>query len=289
MRRLRVRDRHLGYFFVLPGVLMLVVILGFPAVMAVLNSFFPLWGRGEGFTIANYIRLFHDEVFWQVFNNTLIFVTATVSLHFVLGLAVALALNTQIRARRFFRVMMILPWTVPDVIAGLVWKFMYDPLSGIVNDVLLKTGLIGRPVEWLSNPLLALPSVIVADVWRGYPFVMLILLAGLQAISRDLYEAARIDGASTWQEFRHITIPGLKGVAVVALALDTIWQFRRFGLIYAMTQGGPGYRTAILPILVYKQYFRFFNFEYASAIATVAAIVMLIVSIPYIRAVVREA
>ena len=182
-----------------------------------------------------------------------------------------------------------MPWTLPDVIAGLVWKFMYDPLSGIVNDVLLRVGLIGRPVEWLSDPLLALPSVIVADVWRGFPFVMLILLAGLQAISRDLYEAARIDGASTWQEFRHITIPGLRGVAVVALALDTIWQFRRFGLIYAMTQGGPGYRTAILPILVYKQYFRFFNFEYASAIAAVAAVVMLIISVPYIRAVVREA
>ncbi len=291
-RRLRgpgLQDRYLGYAFILPGILLLLLVLGFPAVMAVLNSFLPLWGKGQGVTISNYVRLARDKVFWQVLWNTLIFVGATVSLHFLLGLAVALALNTEIRARRFFRILMILPWTVPDVIAGLVWRFMYDPLSGIINSVLSKAGLISRPIEWLSSSSLALPSVIIADVWRGFPFVMIILLAGLQAISRELYEAAKIDGASTWQEFWNITLPNLKKVALVALALDTIWQFRRFGLVYTLTQGGPGYRTSILSLLVYQQYFRFFNFEYAAAIATIAAIIMLVISIPYIRSVIREA
>lgn len=268
---------------------MLLLILGFPTFMAVLNSFSPIWSKGFSFTLENYRRLVHDAIFWHALSNTLLFVGGTVALHFVLGLAVALALNAEIKARRFFRVLVILPWTVPDVISGLVWRFMYNPTSGIINDVLMKLGLTGNYVEWLASPKLAMPSIIFADVWRGYPFVMIILLAGLQAIPREQYEAARVDGASPLQEFWHITLPNLKRMIVIALALDVIWQFRRFGLVYTMTQGGPGRTTEILSILVYKQYFKFFNFEYASAIAVVMAIIMLMISFPYIRAIVRRA
>lgn len=279
---------HQGYLFILPCLLFLLLILGFPATMAVLNSFTPIWSRGFSFTLENYNKLFRDPIFWNSLGKTLFFVSGTVALHLVLGLAVALALNAEIRARRFFRVLAILPWTVPDVISGLIWTFMYNPLSGIINDVLMKLNLTGTYIEWLADPTLAMPSIIFADVWRGYPFVMIILLAGLQAIPREQYEAARVDGASPFQEFWHITIPNLKGMVVIALALDTIWQFRRFGLVYTMTQGGPGHSTEILSILVYKQYFRFFNFEYASAIAVVLAIVMLLISLPYVRMIVRR-
>jgi multiple sugar transport system permease protein len=144
---------------------------------------------------------------------------------------------------------------------------MYNPLYGALNDFLSRLGLIDSPVEWLSNPRLALFSVVVVNLWRGFPFVMLILLAGLQAIPEYLYEAAVIDGASKWQCFIHITIPGLRKMIVVALALDIVWEVRRFGLIQAMTGGGPGMLTEVLSTYTYKQYFQYFRFEYASAIA----------------------
>lgn len=287
--KLRTAQQNQGYVFILPCLLLLLLILGFPTFMAVLNSFSPIWSKGFSFTMENYTRLVHDRVFWNALCNTLLFVASTVLLHLFLGLAVALALNAEIRARRFFRLIALLPWTVPDVISGLIWRFMYNPTSGIINDVLMKFHITETYVEWLGSPKLAMPSVILADAWRGYPFVMIILLAGLQAIPRTLYEAAKVDGASWFQEFRHITLPNLKRMMVIAFALDVIWQFRRFGLVYTMTQGGPGRTTEILSILVYKQYFKFFNFEYASAIAVAMAVIMLIISIPYIRMIVRRA
>jgi multiple sugar transport system permease protein len=206
----------------------------------------------------------------------------------ILGLAVAMVLNTALPAKPLFRIIALLPWVVPDVVAGIIWKWMYNPLYGALNDFLLKIGLIHAPVEWLTKPQLALFSVILVNLWRGFPFVMLILLAGLQAIPTYLYEAASIDGASKQQSFFHITIPGLRKMLVVALALDTVWEVRRFGLIQAMTQGGPGVLTEVLSTYTYKQYFKFFRFEYASAISVIMTIVLLLVSLPYIWMISQE-
>lgn len=278
-----------GYWFILPCFILLLGVLGFPMVMAVLNSFAPIWSKGlSGFTFIYYRKLFADPVFFNSLLRTVYFVGATVALHLILGLGVALALNSAIRARRFFRIIAILPWTVPDVIAGLVWACMYDPLSGILNDLLHRLGLIASPVEWLANPTLVMPSVILADVWRGYPFVMLVLLAGLQTIPREQFEAARVDGASAIQEFLYVTLPNLKPMIAIATILDMIWQTRRFGLIWVMTEGGPARATEILSVLAYRQYFKFFNFEYASAISVVLASILLLLGIPYIRMVSRR-
>ncbi len=282
------RQELQGYAFILPCVLMLLLVLGFPTTIAVVNSFTPLWSEVKTFTLANYVKLARDELFWNSLLITFRFVASTVVLHLIVGLAVALALNAQIKANRLFRVIAILPWTVPDVISGLIWRFMYNPTSGIINHLLIQNGLTRTYIEWLALPKLALPSVIFADVWRGYPFVMLILLAGLQAIPRELYEAAKLDGATTLQEFRHVTLPLLSRMIIIAVALDTIWQFRRFGLVYNMTLGGPGHVTEILSLYVYKQYFKYFNFEYASAMAVVMAVIMLIISFPYVRMIVRR-
>lgn len=277
-----------GFMFVLPALLMLLLVLGFPIVVAVLTSFTSPDAETTGSYLDNYWKLFNDDRFYNSLFVTLTFVGGTVLFHLVLGFAVALVLNSQIKARRFFRVILILPWTMPDVISGLIWRFMYNPTAGIINKVLYDLGLIDSPVEWLGDTDLALLSVIFADVWRGYPFVMLILLAGLQSIPLEIYEAAEVDGASTIQEFRHITVPMMRGMIFIAVALDTIWQFRRFGLVFNMTVGGPGNATEILSLYVYKQYFRYFNFEYASAIAVVLALLMLLLSLPYIRAMVRR-
>jgi multiple sugar transport system permease protein len=253
--------------------------------VAVINSFSLPDG---GWTVENYTKLPRDDRFLNSLVVTFTFVFGTVLLHLIVGFIIALALNASVRGKRFFRVVAILPWAVPDVISGLVWRFMYNPTAGIINWVLLELGIVHTYVEWLGDSDLALPSVIFADVWRGYPFVMLILLAGLQAIPSEQYEAAKVDGASALQEFRHITIPNMRGMILIAVALDTIWQFRRFGLVVNMTAGGPGNATEILSLYVYKQYFRYFNFEYAAAIAVVLAIIMLLLSLPYVRAMVRR-
>jgi multiple sugar transport system permease protein len=285
---LRLRPPLTGLAFVLPSLLLLLLVLGLPALMAVANSFTPIWSEAKTFTFDNYVKLQQDRQFWESLWVTIVFVVASVGLHLVLGLTIALALNTEPLGNWFFRIVAILPWTVPDVISGLIWRFMYDPTAGIINYFLGRLGVENPYVEWLAAPHLALPSVIFADVWRGYPFVMLILLAGLQAIPKDLYEAAQVDGASGFQEVRHITIPGLSRMFQIAIALDVIWQFRRFGLVYNMTQGGPGNATEILPLAIYRQYFKYFNFEYASAMAVVLAVIMILVSIPYVRMVVKR-
>ncbi|GAK57561.1 binding-protein-dependent transport systems inner membrane component [Candidatus Vecturithrix granuli] len=284
---MKIKDRYMWIPFVLPGVLLLVLVLGFPAVTSILYSFEPEGDRGS-YTLANYINLLQDPFFKTTFWNTGVFVFFSVASHLVLGLAVALVLNTALPAKPLFRIIALLPWVVPDVVAGIIWKWMYNPLYGAINDLLLRTGLIHNPVEWLTKPQLALFSVILVNLWRGFPFVMLILLAGLQSIPNYLYEAAAIDGASARQSFFHITIPGLRKMLVVALALDTVWEVRRFGLIQAMTQGGPGVLTEVLSTYTYKQYFKFFRFEYASAISVVMTLVLLLVSLPYIWMISQE-
>ena len=275
-------------FFVLPGVLLLVLVLGFPAITSLSYSIKPEQAGPVSYTFSNYMNLLKDPFFSRTFWNTGIFVFLSVASHMVLGLAVAMVLNTALPAKPLFRLIALLPWVVPDVVAGIIWKWMYNPIYGAINDFLLRIGLINTPVEWLSNPALALFSVILVNLWRGFPFVMLILLAGLQAIPRHLYEAAGIDGASRVQSFFHITIPGLRKMIVVALALDIVWEVRRFGLIQAMTQGGPGVLTEVLSTYTYKQYFQFFRFEYASAIAVVMTVVLLLVSLPYIWMISQE-
>lgn len=274
--------------FVLPGVLLLVLVLGFPAITSISYSIQPENKEIASYTFSHYVNLTKDPFFIRTFWNTGIFVFLSVAAHMVLGLAVAMVLNSALPAKPLFRIIALLPWVVPDVVAGIIWKWMYDPIYGALNDVLLKMGLINAPIEWLSNPNLALFSVILVNLWRGFPFVMLILLAGLQAIPQQLYEAAAIDGATKAQSFFHITIPGLKKMIVVALALDIVWEVRRFGLIQSMTHGGPGVLTEVLSTYTYKQYFQFFRFEYASAIAVIMTIVLLAASLPYIWMISQE-
>jgi multiple sugar transport system permease protein len=283
-----IKDRHMWMVFVLPGVILLVMVLGWPAITSILYSFETEKAGDAAFTLANYKSLLKDPFFNTTFWNTTVFVFFSVVAHMILGLAVAMVLNSALPAKPVFRVIALLPWVVPDVVAGIIWKWMFDPIYGALNDLLIKIGLLNTPIEWLSNPKLAMTSAILVNLWRGFPFVMLILLAGLQSIPRHLYEAAAIDGAPKFQQFIHITLPGLKKMIVVALALDIVWEVRRFGLIQAMTQGGPGILTEVLSTYTYKQYFKFFRFEYASAISVVMTIVLLLVSLPYIWMISQE-
>ena len=283
-----IKDRYMWMVFVLPGIVLLILVLGWPAITSILYSFETEQTGDTAYTFSNYASLLKDPFFKKTFWNTGVFVFFSVAAHMILGLAVAIVLNRALPVKPLFRVIALLPWVVPDVVAGIIWKWMLDPIYGSMNDLLLKLGIISNPVEWLSHPKLAMASVIVVNLWRGFPFVMLILLAGLQSIPKHLYEAAAIDGAPKLQQFIHITLPGLRKMIVVALALDIVWEVRRFGLIQAMTQGGPGILTEVLSTYTYKQYFQFFRFEYASAISVVMTIVLLLVSLPYIWMISQE-
>lgn len=283
-RGFRWREPAVGYLFVAPAVLLLAAVLVYPALTTVRLS---VTGPG-GLSLQQYGRLFTDPLFWQVVRQTAVFVAASVAAHVLLGLGAALAVAAAVPARGLFRVVALLPWVVPDVVAGIVWKWILNPLYGVLNDLLMAARLVPQPLEWLTHPSLAPLSIILANVWRGFPFVMVILLAGLQAIPQDLYEAASLDGAGPWARFRFVTLPGLRKVLVVALALDTIWEVRRFGLVQAMTGGGPGTLTEVLSTQVFKQYFQFYRFEYASAMAVAMTALLLMVSLPYVRMIMQE-
>jgi multiple sugar transport system permease protein len=272
-----------GFLFVLPALLLLVAVLGFPALGAILQSVNLLWTDRPGFSLAGYRLLAQDPAFLRSLGNTALFVAATVASHLLIGLGVALLLNLEIRFKWLFRVAALLPWTVPDVIGGLIWRFMFDPLAGFVNAALIALGVTLEPVDWLGTPLLALLCLILGEGWRAYPFIMLILLAGLQAIPRQQYEAAEIDGATRLQSFVYVTLPNLKTMFIIALVLDTIWECRLFGMVFSMTGGGPGDATQVLSLLTYRQNFEFFNTTYAAAIAIALAAIMLAISVPYLR------
>jgi multiple sugar transport system permease protein len=268
---------------------MLVAVLIFPAAMTLKLSLTPEGGSGWSLTLIHYIRAFRDPVLAQTFRNTFEFVALSLVGHLILGLALALALKQALVGQAFFRLIVLVPWTIPDVIAGIIFRWILNPIHGSLNP-LLRAIFPGFPAEfsWLSSPTLAFPSLIFANIWRGYPLVMVMLLAGLMAIPRELYEAAAVDGAGRLKSFIHVTLPGLTTIILIVLALDMIWEFRRFALVLTMTGGGPGTLTEVLSILVYKSYFEFFTFEYASAIAILMSVVLFILSLPYIILVGRE-
>lgn len=237
----------------------------------------------------HYTRAISDPVVRIAFRNTFLITAVSVSFFIIIGLGLALFLNRPMRGRVWLRIIALLPWTVPGVAVGITWRWMYNPTYGILNSLIEKLGLPFDNIEWLSSPDLAIYSIIVANIWRGYPFVMVVLLAGLQSIPKEQYECAALDGANALKQFRYITLPGLKKALIVSLAMSIIWEFRRFALVRIMTGGGPGRSTEVMSTLVFKQYFEFFNFEYASAIAIMLTIVLLVISIPYIKGLLSEA
>jgi multiple sugar transport system permease protein len=257
-------------------------VLFYPILSTILLSF-GIDFSGGTFTLNYYLRLFTDNEFWSTIINTIKFVSFSVSFQLVLGLIVALLLNKPVKGIVFFRVIALLPWTIPRVVVGSNWRWMYNSTFGIINYTLLKLGLVSENILWLSTKSTVLYSIIIANIWRGFPFPMLFMLAGLQMIPKSLYEAASIDGANDWSKFFYITLPNLKKTIIVVLMLSTIWEFRQIDLIMTMTGGGPGTLTDVLATSIYKQYFHFFQFNYASAMAITMSAMMLIVSIPYIR------
>jgi multiple sugar transport system permease protein len=237
------------------------------------------------FGLDNYQTIFSDPVFWQAVGNTLYFTVVSVVFHLLIGLGFALMLNSDRvnpTLRSVLRVLYILPWLFTAVIIAIIWRLLLDP-EGVINGVLMSLHIVDFKVEWFSSPNTALHALTFVNIWAGYPLYMVSLLAGLQGISRDLYEAAGIDGANAWQKFRYVTIPQLTPIMLSIAMLDFIWTMQVFALVWMTTGGGPIYATEVLSTYTYKQAFSQYQFSLASASAVCILILSLGVTYFYIK------
>lgn len=239
--------------------------------------------------LANYARALGDPVFWSSLGLSLLWVVASVGLQFLLGLGTALLLNRRFAWRGIARALTVVPWALPSVIIGLIWTWMLDFNLGLVNAVGVRLHLLSEPVPWLSQPGTALLAVILAVVWQGFPFFAVSLLAGLQAIPEELYEAASLDGAGAWAKFRNVTLPGLLAVMTTTLLLRMIWVANSLDLILVMTGGGPGTATQTLPLHAFLTAWSGGNYGQGSALAVLLTLLLLGVVVAYLARQQRQA
>ena len=271
-RRLSGRTREAlgGMGLLAPAVLILLGLVLYPFFYAIWLAFSDkaVGSPGQFVGFRNFVYVLGWPQFSAAVVNTLVFTVAAVAIKFTLGMAVALVLNQQIRGRNFFRAFLLLPWVIPGFVAYLVWRWLYDPLSGLINYALLDLGLIGGPIAFLSDRSTAMLSVIIAHSWRQFPFYAISFLAGMQTISQELYDSAQVDGASRLQQFRHITLPGLYHIIGVVLLLSTIWTANAFEPVYLLTGGGPSDATMVYTMLVYVMGMMNLRLGEAAAVST---------------------
>jgi multiple sugar transport system permease protein len=280
------------YFYIMPGILLLFALLVYPLLQVFSLSFF----EGSAFQrlfvgLGNYIELVQDGIFWRALFQTFIFTFASVFFHFLIGLFLAMLLHQKISTiiRSIFRGLLIIPWLVAPTVAAMIWMLIYLPF-GILNGLIMDLGFLqtGATISWLGNPGLSLFSVTLVNIWRGFPFTMVMLLAALQGIPDDLYEAAKIDGASAVKGFFYITLPSLKGTMFTIGLLDVIWTFRHFDIIFALTGGGPMNSSEVLTTNIYNLAFRAQRWGYSASTAVMMFLFMLVFSLLYIRQIRKE-
>lgn len=248
------REALWGYLLVLPACALIVGLVAYPFLFAIYISFTDriVGDVGEWVGLANFRRLVHWSSFTQAVRNTIVLVVVTDVMKLFIGLGLALLLNEQIRGRGFFRVLVLLPWAMPGFIAFLTWRLLFQPIGGGVNLALLELGLHDTGIiNWLGQKSTAMPAVIIATVWRGFPFWVISFLAALQGVPAELYEAAKVDGAGAWRRFWNVTLPSIRPVIYVVVLLSSIWNANAFENVWIMTQGGPSDATMLFPVLAY--------------------------------------
>ena len=283
-------DAGIGYLFVLPLVVLVLLLIAYPLGSAVYLSLTEKYvGYPPRFVgLKNYVELTGDPVFRKVVWNSAVFTVASVTVKLVIGLLMALSLHKALFARRLVRGILLLPWVVPTVITALAWHWMFDALRGFINVSLEPLGLISEPIAWLGQPATAMMAVVVVNIWRGFPFFGVSLLAGLQAIPADLYEAAAVDGASATQRFRHVTLPGLRPVILVTALISTIFTLNDFNIVYVMTRGGPGIATHILATYTYEVGFQALRWGRAVAVSMYLMPLVVVMIVVLARRLTRE-
>lgn len=284
-----VRGRKLAPFgFVSPTLALITLLTVVPIVMVVGYSFMDsaIVAPNPVFVgFANYVKVLSDPTFLAALGNTFLFITFSTVVHLVLGLIFALLLNTSLLGnvtKAIFRVVYILPWLFTIAVIAVVWRLMLDPY-GVANYLLTTLGILPQGVDWLANPGTALASVTFINIWSGYPFFMISLLAALQGVPTVLHEAARVDGAGWWQRFRYVTLPHIRPVIVSMAVLDLIWTSQQFALIWMTTGGGPLNATEVMSTYTYKQAFSNFDFSTASAAAVIVLLLTMVLAFFYVR------
>lgn len=269
LRRIFGRDWKIAFAFIAPILILLLLFIAWPFIRAIFISFTArTLARETRFVgLENYVRLYSDPFYIMAVKNTFIFTIFSIGFKFLFGIAAALLLHAQKNFRNVLTGLVLLPWIIPSVVQALSWKSIYDPIFGGLNPLLMNMGVINAPLAWLSDPNLAMPSIIATNVWAGIPFFVVNFLAGLQAVDKTLYEAADVDGASVWDKFVHVTLPSMRYVIAVTTLLSTIWTFNSFEVVYLLTGGGPGGATRLYSIMAYEMAIQGLRFGPGTAVA----------------------
>ena len=276
------------YGYLLPTIILLFILLVIPVIMVIGYSFFDnvIVNKNPVFVgLKNYATVLHDKNFWNAISNTLFFVIVSMVAHLVIGMVFALVLNTRYlgnKTKGIFRVIYALPWMFTASVIAILWRMMLDP-SGVLNYLMMTLHITSDKVSFLATRSIALQSVTLINIWSGYPFYMISILAGLQGISTDLYEASSLDGANTIQTYLRITLPQLKPILISLLMLDFVWTLQQFALIWMTTGGGPVNATETVSTYIYKQAFTKYQYSTASTGAVLLLIVCSIVGVLYVR------
>jgi multiple sugar transport system permease protein len=285
----RLWDQHLyPYALLAPTALVIIGLVLYPILSAVDLSFRDAdliqIGREYGpLTLVNYTRMFESTQFWPSLRFSFIYVVVVTGVCYVIGLGTASLLNRRFVGRRLARLVVTIPWAIPLVVATNIFWWLFNKTFGMVNYVLLLTGFVQDPIDWFLNPVAAGAAVTITTIWKGYPFFTIMLLAAMQAIPLDLYDAAKVDGASRWREFRTVTLPALRGVTAIAVLINALWVFREFTVIYVLTGGGPVGATETLSIWTYLEAFSNLHMGYAAAIGMLTLVISIAASIIFVR------
>ena len=271
--------------FILPATLIVLMVTVYPLIRGILVSFtntnflYPQKSKFVG--LKNIISIFQDKEFTSALGFTIFFAVSSVILIYLIGLALALLLNREFKGKGLFRAILLLPWVIPNVVASNMWLWMLNDQTGMINIMLQKIGIIKEPILFLATPFMAKISTVLVNSWKSFPFMLLVLMAAMQNISKELYESASIDGANAFQRFWNITLPMIKPVSVTSTVLIMIWSFNNFETVYLLTKGGPAGATSNISIYMYNSAFFRNQMGYASAIALVMLVFMIVLSSVY--------
>lgn len=280
-----VKDKRLGLLLMIPVVIVVFVIMGLPFIRAIYWSFTDkVIGSDANFVgLKNYIELFSDQVYRKSLLNTFIYTVGCIVAKLLIGLLWALLLNQNFKGKGFFRTALLIPWALPGMVAAMTWRWMYDSTYGIINSVLLDTGIIDMPIAWLSNPKLVLFSAMIVNIWRGVPFFMFSILGELQTLDKQVYEAATVDGAGIFKQFWYITMPSISTVLKVTTLLSTIWTFNDFDNVWLVTGGGPLYASSVIATYTYDMAFIQNSFGKALSVASSVIPILIIMILIFSR------
>ncbi|HET9074455.1 MAG TPA: sugar ABC transporter permease [Solirubrobacteraceae bacterium] len=282
-----VKDRRLGYALVAPLVLLLLLVTGYPLIYNLWNSVhhdnLSIVGPHTFAGVSNYTKMFGSSEWRTDLLHTALFTVISVALETVFALGLALMLHRKFPGRGLLRAAVLVPWAVPTVVSATLWKTMFDPRAGFVDYLLGKAHLPGAHTTWLAGTTTSWVAIFVADAWKNVPFIAIMLLAGLQVIPSEVYEAAKMDGATAWQSFRRMTLPLLRPALAIALIFRTLQAFLVFDVIYIMTGGGPGTSTETLSYLNYQTFITNTDFGYGGAMSIMLIVIALAIAAVYVR------